>query len=168
MKQCSLRFDLRPFPLFLIGLLALMTSNPGQAQTADDPRFVVANVNGMSGDQIVVPVQVAGFSNIHTFQFSFHWDSAQAAFMDVEQLVLPGLAAGSFGVTDTNNGALRVSWDDLGGESQDLADGAALFAVRLKLTAPNGSASSLFINGSPLTVEVSTIINEQVALANPV
>ena len=95
-------------------------------------------------------------SDILTFQFSFHWNTNHASFIAVEQLGLAGLALGNFGTTHTNEGNLNVSWDDLNSVGQSLSDGTTLFAVRLLLVGPNGSASDVVIDGSSIPIEIST------------
>jgi len=139
----------------LVGLLPLLLCPSSARAQAPPPMFVVGNANGPSGAQVLVPVEVDTFTNIGIFQFSFHWNASQAVFIDAEQFGLVGLTAGSFGTTDTNTGTLRVSWDDPNGKGESVADGTTLFAVRLQLIGTNGSASALFIDGSPLSLEVA-------------
>src|SRR5580765_2861102 len=119
--------------LLLSLLMALLRPSAGDAHGAPpDPAgltFVVGSSNAAPGSLLVVPVRVFAFSNIGTLQFSFHFDPTNAAFVDVEQFSLAGLAAGNFGTIEASKGALRVSWDDLGGGGQSVADGTTLFAV---------------------------------------
>ena len=86
--------------------------------------------SGAPFSQVLVPVQVKGFSNILSFQFSLHWEAAAASFVDLEQFGLAGLGAGSFGTELTNAGTLTVSWDDPAGTGEALGDGTVLFAIR--------------------------------------
>jgi len=119
--------------------------------------FIVGSTNAAPGRALTVPVSVGGFTNIGTLQFSFHFDPTNAAFVDVEQFGLPGLGPGNFGTLEAPSGTLRVSWDDLVGLGQNLADGAILFAVRLTVIGTNiGNVSSVLLDGTPLSVEIST------------
>ena len=127
----------------LLGLICFCES---QLQAASGLTFTVVSASGAPGTQVLVPVQVAGFSNINGLQFSFHWNSSQASFVDVELFGVPGLGAGNFG---PSSGTLTLSWDDTSGASQSLPDGTTAFVVRLRLIGPLGSTSSLLINDTP-------------------
>src|SRR5207237_895955 len=145
--------------LLLLSLLtALFRPRAGDAQGAPPGLngliFVVGSSNAAPGGFLVVPISVYGFSNIGTLQFSFHFDPAKATFVDVEQFTLPGLATGNFGTIEAASGSLRVSWDDLGGAGQSLADGTTLFGVKLLMIGTIiGNVSSVRIDGTPLSVE---------------
>jgi len=123
---------------------------------AQNPVSFAAGTNtGAQFSEVLVPVQVDGFTNLLSFQFSLHWDAAVATFVDVEQFGLGGLAAASFGTGLTNTGTLTVSWDDRTGFGQDLGDGTAVFALRFVLIGSPGSASPITLDGTPTRVEAA-------------
>src|SRR5438046_1130805 len=68
-----------------------------QSTQAAGLAFVVGSTNGSTGAQVLVPVSANQFSGISAFQFSFHWSSSAATFVDVEQFGLGGMAGGNFG-----------------------------------------------------------------------
>ncbi|MCX6630463.1 MAG: PKD domain-containing protein, partial [Candidatus Solibacter sp.] len=94
--------------------------------TQPEVTFVAGSTNGPPEAQVLVPVQVNGFTNISVFQFSLHWSNTAAAYVGVEQFGLPGLAGGNFGTTLTNNGTLTVSWADPDGLSKSVANGTTI------------------------------------------
>jgi hypothetical protein len=108
--------------------------------------------SGVKGSQVVIPVRANGLTNLADFQFSAHWDSRVARFVNVEQFGLPGLGEANFGVTDVGNGTLRVSWDDVSGTGTRLENGTTIFALRFELIAEAG-LSAVQLDGMPLALE---------------
>src|SRR5438876_1626312 len=135
----------------------------GHVRAQAPPTFSVGSTNGLQGAQVLVPVQVVGFTNMNTFQFAFHWDPTNASFVDVPQIALANLTAGNFGLAHTNAGVLTVSWDDPNQNApngQFVPDGTVIFAVRLTLIGTNGSPPSpVQIDGSFIPIEVTTRTN---------
>src|SRR6185436_574218 len=148
----------------LVLLLALFGAGARAAHAASGLTFAVASTNGMSGTEIVVPVQATQFASILTFQFSFHWNPAVATFIGVESFGLPGMGAGNFGTTMTNAGTLTVSWDDPDGIGKAAADGTVVFGVRLKILGLAGATSSLSIDGTPTPVEAANDLGDTLAV----
>jgi hypothetical protein len=122
--------------------------------------LMVGQTSGLPGEEVLVPVQVRGFTDINLFQFSLHWTSSVAAFVSVEQYGLAGLAVGNFGTTFANAGTLTVSWDDPDGTSKTLPEDATLFAVRLQLADAAGAETRVWIDGTPTVLEAA---NSQLA-----
>jgi hypothetical protein len=118
----------------------------------DGIAFAGAKTNGSFGTQVTVPILTSGFSDINVFQYSLHWDPTVARFAGVEQQALAGI---SFGLTLTNSGTLTVSWDDITGQSQTLADGSTLFAINFDLVGAVGTSSQLTMDGNPTLVEAA-------------
>src|ERR1043166_8070119 len=158
----------RPSSIIRI-LCALILLIPAVPEAAAGVTVIIGNASGNPGTQVLVPVQVNGFTDIGEFQFIFNWNTNHAKFLDVEQTGLPGLAPGigNFGLTtETNVGRLRVSWDDPAGGGQTVQDGTTIFAVRLLLVGTIGSTSDMFINGTPtFPLEANNSILEPVSLA---
>ena len=128
--------------------------------------LVVGNAAGAQGSQVVVPVQINGFSNILTAQFSMHWNTNVAVLAGVEQFGLSGLGIGNFGTNQAINGVIIVSWDD---ESTDqagvsLANGSVLFALRFNLVGSLGSSTPITIDGIPAPIELLDSQLRQVTL----
>ena len=117
--------------------------------------FVAGNATNQAGLEAVVPLDVYGFQRVSVFQFSLHWDPAVALLAGVEQFNLPGLGAVNFATNPAAAGTLTVSWEDLSGGSQSLADATSICKLRFRLIGSPGSVSPVTINGSPTPVEVA-------------
>ncbi|MBM3884080.1 MAG: hypothetical protein FJ387_30970, partial [Verrucomicrobia bacterium] len=133
-----------------------VTSNPARLTvrpTGPGVNFAAGKAQGPKGTEVSVAVTVRTFLEISAFQFSMHWDPAVAGFVGTEQYGLAGLAAGSFGTTQTGAGTLTVSWDDPDGTGKSLADNSAVFAIRFALVGPPGGSSPVTIDGTPTPIE---------------
>src|SRR5438552_18182428 len=149
----------RSFPMLLVLAVSLAFSGSLLQEVRAAPlgiTFTVGNVTGTPGSQVFVPVVVSGFSDLSTFQFSFHFDPADATLVDLGPFALNGLGPGNFATNQAANGILTVSWDDLGGQGQTVFDGVAIFAVRLLLTGPIGSRSTVQLDGASTPIEISS------------
>lgn len=134
---------------FYVGEMSGAASGQGLA-------FAVGDTNGPPGVQVLALVQVKGFSDITTFQFSFHYDPAKASFVDMEQFDALGLVGGNFDASKSNQGIVTVSWDDPLALGRSLTDGTTLFAARLLLTGEIGTTNVVAIDSSSTPLEVST------------
>src|SRR5256885_4537164 len=116
MKQLNERLwpSLRALLIFCLSL-AFLFSRAEEAKSASGLTLTVGSSSGPPGASLLVPVQATGFSDLSTFQFTFHFDPTNLAFLDVGSFLLTGLAGGNFGTNQATNGILTVSWDDLGG-----------------------------------------------------
>lgn len=136
--------------------LELVVTNPVTGSLT----FAMGSATNLQGAEVVIPVVTSEFRNVTVFQFSTHWNPAVAQFIALEQLGLPGLAAGSFGTNQVANGTATISWDDPDGLSKTLTNGAVVFALRLKLIGAPGATSVLTIDGTPTAIEA---VDEQLS-----
>src|SRR4051794_19615053 len=88
--------------------LTLLFLQPGEAKSASGLTLAVGSTNGPTGSSVLIPVRTIGFSDMSTFQFSFHFDPTNLSFLDVGPFALPGLAGGNFGTNQATNGILTV------------------------------------------------------------
>jgi uncharacterized delta-60 repeat protein len=143
-------------------------ARPTEMPSAGNPfppvQFLVGCTNGPQASEVILPVTAAGFQGITALQFSLHWAPTAADFVKVEQLGLPGLAAGNFGTALTNTGTLTVSWDDPDGIGKTVADGTVLFSLRFFLRADPGATSQVIINGVPTPLEAANSAFEVVSV----
>ena len=134
----------------------LADSGKGANLGGDPVTFTVGSASGLPGTNVLVAVRVSQFTNINTFQFSFHWDTNVVTFMNVEQFGLPGFSVGNFGLNSTNAGRLNVSWDNTDPVNPvTVPDTAAIFYVRFLCSGAPSNTSSLTINGTPLSFIVT-------------
>ncbi len=119
--------------------------------------FTIPSTNGLPGTQVVVPIRVSAFDGVGTLQFSFHWNTNVATFLNVEPAFgLAGMTiGGNFNLGMSNSGTLVVSWDDTTGGTTTLPDGTTIFSVRFGITGAPSNTSSMTIDGTPTAYEVT-------------
>ncbi|MFM1769789.1 MAG: tRNA(Glu)-specific nuclease WapA precursor [Verrucomicrobiota bacterium] len=117
--------------------------------------FAGGRASGAAGAQVTVPVLVTNFSGVSLFQFSVHWNPAVAGYVGVEQFGLPGMGSANFGTAQAAAGTLTVSWDDPNGLSSTVANGTAIFHVRLQLLGTPGTSMPLTLDGTPTPIEAA-------------
>ena len=105
-----------------------------------------------TGNQVLIPVTAAGFTNIQSAQFTVKWDTSAMDYVGVEQFGLPALGAANFGSPTV--GVLTFSWEHPSLDSTTLATNTALFAVRFNLTGTPGSSSEVRIESTPTLLEL--------------
>lgn len=151
------REDAGNYAVVVSNAFGAVTSAVGRLTLVLPPPLTVraASTNALPGTQVLIPLRVSQFTNISSFQFSLHWNPADASFVGLEQFGVPGLAAGNFGTNLAANGLVTVSWDDASGTNQTVRDGTTLFALRLQLIGQPGRTSSLVIDGNPTMAEAS-------------
>lgn len=155
MKPNTERFGVACKRLLVSSLLLILLAAAGRETRGAGLTLNVGTTNGVTGTEVVVPVQATALTGISAFQFSFHWNPAVVGFVAVEQFGLPGLGGGNYGTTMTNSGTLTVSWDDPDGASKTLADGSVVFAVRFLITGPTGTNCITMIDGTPTAIEAA-------------
>ncbi len=131
--------------------------------------FIAENVTGENGTQVCVPVKVANFDQVTSFQYDLTWDPAIISFATVldgaGQPLSPigsgnplGLlnpappSFGNFGITNTNNGVLSLSWDNSSGVT--LTDQTPIYQVCYDIIGSTGETSSINYGG---TIEVADV-----------
>jgi hypothetical protein len=121
---------------------------------AYDPiSLVIPNRQGNTGSSVFVPVQVNGFENVLTAQFSVNWDPDVVTLVEVSGYGLPGMAGGNFGWTQVNSGRLSFSWDHPQGIGAYLDNGSALFVMEFQLTGQAGNSSLVQLTSTPTSIE---------------
>src|SRR5436190_11069460 len=147
MKTPSLRLLTRDKVRAAILCFAILFGVSAGATNGATLTFAVGATNGVTNSEVVVPIRVSNFTNISSFQFSFHWNTNVASFVDVEQFGVQGMASTDFGVFAT--GTVTVAWFEPNASSTNLADGATVFGVRLKLVGPAAATCPVTIDGVP-------------------
>lgn len=147
---------------------SVIVSGNGTGQT-NGITFIAEHVTGETGTQVCVPIKVANFDQVISFQYELEWDPAIISFVDIldgaGQPLSPigsgnplGLlnpnppAIGNFGTTNTNNGVLSLSWDN--GSGVTLTDQTSIYQVCYDIVGATGETSPINYGG---TIEVADI-----------
>lgn len=147
---------------------SVMVSGNGTGQT-DGITFIAEDVTGETGTQVCVPIKVANFDQVISFQYDLTWDPAIISFVNIldgaGQPLSPigsgnplGLlnpnppAIGNFGSTNANNGVLSLSWDN--GSGVTLANQTPIYQVCYDIIGATGTTSPINYGG---TIEVADV-----------
>jgi uncharacterized repeat protein (TIGR01451 family) len=146
-------------------LISLLLAALPFASKADDVGITIQANQVQAGETVQAEFLVYDFTDILSFQFSIQWDPGKLEFQAVQpvSLTLPGLTAANFGVANTANGALTVSWFDPQLDGETLSNCAAVFSVIFQSI--DGSVPVFQIAGSPTPIEVVGSGGQQLNLA---
>lgn len=145
----------------LIGLGVSWVFGMGLSLKAATVTFEAAGGSTEPGGTITVPVKVAGFSTVTSFQFTVGWDQTVLQHVSNGEFGVTGLASGNFGTSQIANGKLTVSWDDPDQFGKTLADGTTLFSLAFTAIGANGSSSEVSFENIPTVKEVTVDLEVQ-------
>lgn len=117
--------------------------------------FSVGNVPFTQGSSTSVPIEVSGFTDVTTVQWTLEWDSGVLQYTSVGNLGLMGLAGGNFGYDPLNPNRLTLSWDDPNGLGVTKDLGSTIFSVNFNVIGNPGSSTALRFSDDPVPREVS-------------
>ncbi|WP_020535011.1 gliding motility-associated C-terminal domain-containing protein [Lewinella cohaerens] len=129
-------------------ILALLCSFPltGQSVRLSLPEVTVAD-----GETVTLPLTVTDFDSIASLQLSINWDTEVATYVDFELDALPLLAIGDF---QADQGELRLSWFDNGGDGESLPDGTVIARLTFTAMGDPGDFTTLPFTGDPLAIQI--------------
>ncbi len=116
--------------------------------------LTLATVDAEEGQQVCVPVTVAGFHQILSMQYSVRWDTGTLRFTDIKNFGVRGMGVKSFGTHLADEGILTFSWYDPNLRGVSLDDGKVLFELCFEVMGKAGARSQLAIAGHPTPVEI--------------
>ena len=118
--------------------------------------IITPYVNNTCNSIADIPVKVTNFKDILSLQFSLGWDTSGMQFIGVVDYGQPSLALSSanFGLSQSGNGKVGFSWNDINAVSKTLTDTSTLFKLRFKIKKSSINSDSLKIISNPTAVEV--------------
>jgi cohesin domain-containing protein len=147
-------FTLVPPPVYMLEQNRFFPEAVNELPPVDTLTLTLAAVNAEHGEQVCVPVTVAGFEQILSMQYSLRWDTDALRFTDIKNFGVRGISAKSFGTHLAGEGTLTFSWYDSNLRGVSLDDGAVLFELCFEVTGAPGTRSQLAIEGHPTPVEI--------------
>ncbi len=148
---------------FCIGIISLSTID-----TTAQITLIAGNNTANKGETIDVPLQVKGFNDIFSLQFSVNWDTTVLAFKEVHSFTeaLPQFRADGVGVENIREGKLIVIWFDNSLTGIDVADSTEILVLRFEVIGEEGANSSIAFTNEPALIEAvdatSTILDVEV------
>ena len=126
--------------------------NNGEGTTEGDLTFKLSPITATCGEQICTDVQVSGFKDILSFQYSILWDAAALGTATIQSFGIPDINASNF---NTNTaGILRVGWDDTFVTGVTLPDDRILFQVCFDPVEEGIDNINLDFSDTPTSIEV--------------
>ena len=141
-------------PEFINGNLTISCDdgNNGGGPVEGDLIFRLSPTTVNCGEQICSNVQVNGFNNILSFQYSIIWDAAALGTATVQAFGIPDINASNF--NDNTPGILRVGWDDTFITGVTLPNDHILFQVCFDPVDEPIENIGINFSGSPTSIEV--------------
>jgi uncharacterized repeat protein (TIGR01451 family) len=140
--------------LLCFALLSLLLVGSVPAVFAQNPVEInVCDNTYISGDQLRVPVTVAGFTDILSVQFSVDYGADQLQLVGIvfpDSTLLPGISQNSFGTTTP--GKVAFSWFDPTSNLVSLPDATVLFELVFLQIGPGPYALTLADDPTPVEV----------------
>ncbi len=123
----------------------------------NDLGLIAAELSGEEDEQICVPVTVANWNDIQSFQFGVTWDPSVITYVTAQNFGISGLSNSSLNASNANSGELKVVWfDGTGVSPSNLNDGDTMLELCFDLTGSDGDASDiLFVSLSDLPIEIA-------------
>lgn len=129
-------------------LLALSFAFPPSAGAQPTGCFLaqIPTVTAQAGDTVCLPVLARGIDQVLSIQFNMSWDTAhlEALYVDYGASVLWGFGPVSFNLIQPDR--LSISWFDVFGLAQPLADSSELFSLCFRVKGSGPAFCPLYLD----------------------
>lgn len=129
------------------------------------PSIIISDDSPMSGDDFILDVSVADFTQLLSTEFTLRWDETQ---IDFQQVLIPGnlpdLDIGDFDVTNSADGYITLQWaagedpdacSDINSVGVDLPDGTIIFSLEFEAIGAYGDFTEVRIDNDPVPIRVT-------------
>ncbi|MEM8523668.1 MAG: cohesin domain-containing protein [Bacteroidota bacterium] len=147
------------------GTVTIQGENNGGGGTSDEFRIYASEASGGTGAEVCVDVQVDGFMRILGMQYTMQWDSDVIEFTELRSLStdLSGLSMQNFGLENTDNGELRLQWNDFSSaDGVTLPDETTIYQICFDIVGTAGQGSDVAFTNTPVNQEVINADNQEV------
>jgi len=137
----------------------------GGGGTSDEFRIYASEESAGEGASVCVDVQVDGFANIAGMQYSMSWNTNVIEFEEIASINgdFTGFSLNNnFGLDNTENGELRVQWNDFNFEGVTLPDETVIYQICFNLVGTAGQSSDVAFTNSPVNQEVLNTDTQEV------
>ena len=117
--------------------------------------FELPTVRVAGGGTIEMPLRVANFRHVTSFQFTLGWNPRLLRFQGLERDKLAGFDESNVNSSNSAQGRLVCSWDDVAGTGQTLADGSVVLRLKFLALDAHAAASPVRFLGQPAAFEVT-------------
>lgn len=145
-----------------IGILAFMLLM--NAALFSQVSLYVNDFEASKGQVVDVPINVSGFNDIFSMQFSLNWDTTVIKFKEVHSYTesLPQFGPDLVGISMVESGKLIVIWVDNSLQGISVTDSTSILVIKFEVIGTEGERSAIEFSNSPQLVEIvdasSTVI----------
>lgn len=119
----------------------------------------VGEAGAAPGDQVCVPVSVAGFNNIAALQFSLSWDPTQLVADAITNINLPDFDVHDYNLgpftTGQQGGVLTVAWVNTLAQGYNVPDAGSIFEVCFTIIG-DAEVAEVVVSNHPTLIEATT------------
>ena len=108
-----------------------------------------------AGGTVEVPVRMANFKRVTSFQFTLGWNPRLLRFQGIEPEALVGFDESNVNTVNSDQGRLICSWDDPAGTGQTLVDGSVVLRLKFAAVAARPAVSAVRFLSLPTVPEVT-------------
>lgn len=153
----------RPITLLVVGVCAILLS---ATNLLAQPTFTVSpqSITAGVGQSFTVDVTVKDFNDILSFQYSMSWNQNAIEYTGLSNITpqLDGFSQANFGLNNTNNGKLTVSWFDPNVTGVDLPNNTVLYSLTFKVL--TNSPATIAFGNDPTVIEVTNSAGENIGM----
>lgn len=111
-------------------------------------------ITAKSGEKVCVDVQVSGFEQLLSMQYTITWDKAVLQFTELKNFQLPFLDQNDFGLNHVQDGLITCAWIDESLKGATVADNGSIYQVCFTVKGKAGSSSYFKLTDRPTSIEV--------------
>ena len=138
---------------------------PNEPPVTLDPLFYLPDlVSCGAGEEIIVPLRVEDFANVHGFQFTLEYDPTVLSYLEPVSFGLPDFGPQNIGIGGTAEGHLTFVWYTADLTSANvLADGTAIVELKFFVNGADGTSTTLSLSSVRTPIQ---ILRENLSQAN--
>lgn len=132
--------------------------------TSEEFEIYAPTIEAAAGSTVCVDVQVDGFQDIAGLQYSMMWSTDILRFIEVRNFNnnFTDFGEQNIGEEDTNDGILRVQWNDFSFVGVTLPDESTIFQICFEVVGDAGQNSVIGFTSTPLNQEVINTDTEEI------
>ena len=136
--------------LWLIILLFFATNGAAQITLYAD------SIEAERGQIVDVPINIIGFKDILSMQFSLNWDTTVVEFQEVHSYTeeLPQFGPDGVGTGAASSGRLIVVWFDNSISGISVTDSSSILTVQFEVIGNEGEKSPIIFSDTPALIEI--------------
>ena len=133
-------------------VLLLFFATNGYAQIT----LYADNIEAEKGQVVDIPINIIGFKDILSMQFSLNWDTTVIKFQEVHSYTeeLPQFGADGVGIGSASSGNLIVVWFDNSISGISVTDSTSLLTIKFEVIGFEGEKSPIIFSDTPALIEI--------------